>query len=1071
MPAPTIHMKVATCNGQATVKVLPDSGADICAAGPALVHALHESMDNLADSEVTPRAVNGSLLHPAGKLPEVRFQVNNQTTQADVHIYPSVSGTIISWATAQQLGILPKCYPTPMPALQTLENRTQETYKPPMGDQLMSEFPTVFDGKVRTMPGETFHISLTDDARPFCVTTPRTVPFAYREKLKDEIDLLVKQGIIAPVTEPTEWCAPIVVTPKKNSDKIRMCVDLSKLNKYVRRERYPSVTPAEAVADLAQAKAKFFTVFDALKGYHQCPLDEESQQLTTFITPLGRFKFLRAPYGISSISEHYNRRMDEAFAGMQNFRKIVDDIVAFNCSQQEHVDHIRQLLRHCQEKEISLNPDKFQFCRTEVSFAGFTLTPEGYTISSDITEAISKFPTPSSRTDLRSLFGLVNQLASSTNNIAETLAPLRSLLSTHNDFLWTPAHSEAFQRAKETLVTAPTLAYFDTNKESRLFTDASRVGIGFVLMQKQTEDEWKTVQAGSRFITGTEGRYAVIELECLAIAWAIKKCHVFLCGSDHFTVITDHNPLVPVLNSHRLDEIENPRLQRLRTRLMGYNFTARWLKGAKNQAADALSRHPCCKPTKGDDLAEFDLLNGEAPSISQIRAASTEHTWEPENLHLQELRRHAADDPEYQTLKELIMTGFPNERNAMAEPMKKYWAIKDRLSVDDDLVVSGCRLLIPTSLRATMLSRLHEAHQGIARSQARARLTIYWPNIDKDIENFVSGCRHCQDHLPSNPQEPLITKPPPDRPFQQIAVDFAAYGGRQFLIIVDSKTDWPDVIEMGKDTTTPKLIEALRAHICRTAVPDIMWSDGGPQFTSAKLATFLQDWGVSHKTSSPRYPQSNGKVEATVKSMKKLISAAWTGSSTNWDRLSRSLLQYRNTPSRKDGLSPAQKLLGQPVQDSLPAHRRSFSQEWQRSSEDADQQAANTKQQSRMYYDQHSRELAQLQIGNQVAIQNPTSKVWDIYGTITDIGPHRRYFVKTQSGRVLIRNRRFLRRRVPMSLGGRCSTPTPPPLPQSRPPPPRRSTRTRGAPQHLYDDPTWLSSSSVTPTEELGGEV
>ena len=276
---------------------------------------------------------------------------------------------------------------------------------------------------------------------------------------------------------------------------------------------------------------------------------------------------------------------------------------------------------------------------------------------------------------------------------------------------------------------------------------------------------------------------------------------------------------------------------------------------------------------------------------------------------------------------------------------------------------------------------------------------------------------------------------------------------------------------MGKDTTTPKLIEALRAHICRTAVPDIMWSDGGPQFTSAKLATFLQDWGVSHKTSSPRYPQSNGKVEATVKSMKKLISAAWTGSSTNWDRLSRSLLQYRNTPSRKDGLSPAQKLLGQPVQDSLPAHRRSFSQEWQRSSEDADQQAANTKQQSRMYYDQHSRELAQLQIGNQVAIQNPTSKVWDIYGTITDIGPHRRYFVKTQSGRVLIRNRRFLRRRVPMSLGGRCSTPTPPPLPQSRPPPPRRSTRTRGAPQHLYDDPTWLSSSSVTPTEELGGEV
>ncbi len=99
------------------------------------------------------------------------------------------------------------------------------------------------------MPGEKFHISLTDDARPFCVTTPRTIPFAYRDKLKQEVDLLVNQGIITPITESTEWCAPIVVAPKKDSDRIRMCVHLSKLNKFVRRERYPSIPPAEAVAD------------------------------------------------------------------------------------------------------------------------------------------------------------------------------------------------------------------------------------------------------------------------------------------------------------------------------------------------------------------------------------------------------------------------------------------------------------------------------------------------------------------------------------------------------------------------------------------------------------------------------------------------------------------------------------------------------------------------------------------------------------------------------------------------------------------------------------------------------
>ena len=169
------------------------------------------------------------------------------------------------------------------------------------------------------MDGETFHITLTEDAQPFCVNTPRAIPFAFRDKLKAELDLLQEQGIITPITEPTEWCARIVVTPKKGTDKIRMYVDLSRLNRFVKRERYQSATPAQAVADIVAESAKIFTKFDALKGYHQCPLDEDSQLLTTFITPFGRFKYLCAPYGISSTSKHYNRRMDDAFAGLTGY--------------------------------------------------------------------------------------------------------------------------------------------------------------------------------------------------------------------------------------------------------------------------------------------------------------------------------------------------------------------------------------------------------------------------------------------------------------------------------------------------------------------------------------------------------------------------------------------------------------------------------------------------------------------------------------------------------------------------------------------------------------------------------
>jgi len=137
---------------------------------------------------------------------------------------------------------------------------------------MMQEFPRVFDGNIKTMEGEQFHINLTDNEKPFRVSTPRTIPSAYREKLKAELELLEKQNIIAPVTETT---APIVVTPKKNLDSIRMCVDLSHLNRYLKRGLYQSATPAEAVADISATKAKFFTILDAMKGYHQCPFDPE----------------------------------------------------------------------------------------------------------------------------------------------------------------------------------------------------------------------------------------------------------------------------------------------------------------------------------------------------------------------------------------------------------------------------------------------------------------------------------------------------------------------------------------------------------------------------------------------------------------------------------------------------------------------------------------------------------------------------------------------------------------------------------------------------------------------------
>jgi len=593
---------------------------------------------------------------------------------------------------------------------------------------------------------------------------------------------------------------------------------------------------------------------------------------------------------------------------------------------------------------------------------------------------------------------------------------------------------------------APTLAFFDMERPTRLCTDASRQGIGFILQQQTAADHWALVQAGSRFLSSAESRYAIIELELLAVAWAVAKCKMFLTGLQHFKVITDHNPLISILNSHRLDEIENPRLQRLRAKLMAYNFTAVWCKGTTNKAPDALSRNPVWEPHPTDALAEYDENNAPEPTAAEIRAVCDNTSQESARLH--QLREYAMQDEAYQQLKKVILQGFPDHKSQLPDSCRRYWQVRHHLTVEEDLIVHGCRLVIPAEMRKSILEQLHMSHQGIVRTKQRARNTLYWPGMDNDIENLIAACSQCQDYLQSNSKEPLQLKPKPARPFQEVAVDFCYHAGRHYLVWVDCYSDWPIIAPMGRDITTKHLLATLVEIFSQTAVPDIMWTDRGPQFTARSFQSFAQQWGFKHCTSTPHYPQSNGKAEAAVKSMKKLIRAAWNGRYLEEETLCRALLQYRNTPSRKDGMSPAQKLYGHPIQDSLPTHPRAFAPEWQHSTEQTEQATQASEKAASEYYNATAHSLPDIKVGSHVAVQNPRTKLWDTYGVVKFIGPHRQYHIQTRKGTVLLRNRRYIRRRVPASIPVGQSVTRQPTLP-------RRSSRPRKPAKRLIEDPSW----------------
>ena len=215
-----------------------------------------------------------------------------------------------------------------------------------------------------------------------------------------------------------------------------------------------------------------------------------------------------------------------------------------------------------------------------------------------------------------------------------------------------------------------------------------------------------------------------------------------------------------------------------------YQFTAEWISGSKHSVPDALSRAPVEQPSAEDAEVEEELNHHLRRTVtSTINAVTRDGTrFTPlSDTPLSQVRAAAQHDDEYQKLKATIITGFPGTKGEVDGAVRPYWAMRDRLTIDDDLVVCGPRLVIPRQMRNEVLGRLHDSRQGIQRTKMRARQTVYWPNIDNDIANIIRSCRFCRRHLPSLQKEPMMTDPMPSRVFESVSTDYFHHAGRTYV--------------------------------------------------------------------------------------------------------------------------------------------------------------------------------------------------------------------------------------------------------------------------------------------------
>lgn len=887
---------------------------------------------------------------------------------------------------------------------------------------LSSTFNTCDHQPLPMMEGPPLRLMVNEDAAPVAHHTPVPVPIHWQTDVKAGLDQDVRLGVIEPVPvgEPVTWCHRMVICAKKNGQP-RRTVDLQALNAHATRETHHTQSPFHQARAVPPNKKK--TVFDCWNGYHSVPLHPDDRHLTTFITPWGRYRYKTAPQGYIASGDGYSRRFDEIVSEVPNKTKCIDDTLLWSDDLESSFFQAVDWLDLCGRNGITLNPEKFQFGQDTVSFAGFEITRDSVRPCKKFLDAIQNFPTPQNIHDIRSWFGLVNQV-SYTFASSKSLNPFRHLLKPNTPFVWTNQLNNVFQESKLFIISEieSGITIFDKEKPTCLATDWSKSEIGFWLLQKHCccistkpfccNTGWKTTLVGSRFTSKAESHYAPIEGEALAVADALDKARYFVLGCKELTVAVDHKPLLKVFGDRSLNDISNPRLRNLKEKSLRYKFGMMHVPGAKHKVPDALSRNPVGAEDP-QTLHLPDDVDDEILTMAMSTAESLQAvTWNRVKLATN-------SDVDMVSLSRFIEDGFPPTKRDLPQPLQDFFQYKDDLYTVDGVILYKSRIVIPFSLRKDVLQILHSAHQSTGPMIARTMSSVFWPGITLDVNAYRGNCYDCNRNAPSQPHAPPYPVLTPEYPFQCICADFFHHEGSHYLVAVDRYSNWP-IIEKAGDGSKG-LIDSLRRMFATYGIADELASDGGPEFVATATRTFLKEWGVHHRLSSVAFPHSNCRAEIGVKTAKRLIKSN-TGphGSLDTNALQRAILQYRNTPDPLTHLSPSICLFGRPIKDFIPIMPGRYAPHptWSDTLIKREEALRNRHMKSAEQWTEHTRRLPPLVVGDHVRIQNQTGQFptkWDKTGRITEVKQFDQYVVKTDgSGRSTLRNRKFLRKFMPV---------------------------------------------------------
>ncbi|WMV50937.1 hypothetical protein MTR67_044322 [Solanum verrucosum] len=440
-------------------------------------------------------------------------------------------------------------------------------------------FPEVFPEDLPGVPPEReidFGIDLLPDTQPISIPPYRMAPAELKE-LKEQLKDFLDKGFIRPSISP--WGAPVLFVKKKNGS-LRMCIDYRQLNKVTIKNKYP-IPRIDDLFDQLQG-ASHFSKIDLRSGYHQLKVRDSDIPKIAFRSRYGHYKSIVMSFGLTNAPAAFMDLMNRVFKQYLDLFVIVfiDDILIYSRNEEEHASHLRVVLQTLKDCQLFAKFNKCEFWLQSVAFLGQIVSSEGIRVDSQKIEAVKQWPRPTSATNIKSFLGVAGYYRRFVEGFSSIASPLTRLTQKKVKFQWSYDCEKSFTELKTRLTTAPVLTLPEGSDGYVIYCDASRVGLGCVLMQRG-----KVITYASRQLKVHEKNYPTHDLELVAVVFALKIWRHYLYDV-HVDVFIDHKSLQYVFTQKEL----NLRQRRWLEFLKDYDMSVLYHPGKANVVADALCR-------------------------------------------------------------------------------------------------------------------------------------------------------------------------------------------------------------------------------------------------------------------------------------------------------------------------------------------------------------------------------------------------------------------------------------------------------------------------------------------------